>query len=47
MHTFLMGVAGALLVAVVFGFGQQVLDETTPQAFYTDDTVPSAEATEH
>lgn len=46
MHTFLTGVACALLVAVVFGFGQQVLDETTPQAFYTDNTVPPAEAAE-
>lgn len=46
MHTFLIGVASALLVAVVFGFGQQMLDETTPQAFYTDDTVPIAEAGE-
>ena len=46
MTSFLTGVALALAIAVASGFAEQVLDESTPGAFYTDSTYPDASSWE-
>lgn len=43
MTTFLTGLALALALAVASGFAEQLLDESTPTAFYTQYTYPPSD----